>query len=69
MQRVLSKISDDMDSKNINRSKLVKKMDIDPATLSRFLKGKHQLLFNKYGEILKEVYPNSVEVRREFCRK
>ncbi|MBG9840819.1 MULTISPECIES: AimR family lysis-lysogeny pheromone receptor [Bacillus cereus group] len=69
MQKVLSKISDDMNSKNINRNKLVKKMEIDPATLSRFLKGKHQLLFNKYGEILKEVYPNSVEVRREFCRK
>lgn len=69
MQKVLRKISDDMDSNNINRNKMVKKMDIDPATLSRFLKGKHQLLFNKYGEMLKEVYPYKVKVRREFCRK
>ncbi|RWS41524.1 hypothetical protein EKA14_19725 [Bacillus mycoides] len=69
MQKVLGKISDDMDSKNVNRSKLVKKMDIDGATLSRFLKGKHQLLFNKYGEMLKEIYPGDVNVRREFCRK
>ncbi|QWH10317.1 hypothetical protein EXW38_02420 [Bacillus mycoides] len=69
MQRVLNKISDDMDSKNINRSKLVKKMDIDPATLSRFLKGKHQLVFNKYGVILKEVYPDDINARRNFCRK
>jgi hypothetical protein len=69
MQRVLSTISEDMNSKNINRSKLVKKMKIDPATLSRFLKGKHQLLFNKYGEMLKEVYPSDVTIRREFCRK
>ncbi|MGE6313449.1 AimR family lysis-lysogeny pheromone receptor [Bacillus cereus] len=69
MQKVLSKISNDMDSKNINRTQLVKKIDIDGATLSRFLKGKHQLVFNKYGVILKEVYPNDINARRNFCRK
>ncbi|MCC2414008.1 AimR family lysis-lysogeny pheromone receptor [Bacillus sp. FSL W8-0519] len=69
MQKVLSKISDDMDSKNINRTQLVKRIDIDGATLSRFLKGKHQLVFNKYGIILKEVYPDDVNARRSFCRK
>ncbi|PEA32973.1 hypothetical protein COL81_26825 [Bacillus toyonensis] len=69
MQKVLSKISDDMNSKNINRTKLVKRIDIDGATLSRFLKGKHQLVFNKYGVILKEVYPDDINARRSFCRK
>ncbi|HHB2093616.1 TPA: AimR family lysis-lysogeny pheromone receptor [Bacillus cereus] len=69
MQKVLSKISDDMDSRNINRTQLVKRIDIDGATLSRFLKGKHQLVFNKYGVILKEVYPNDIDARRSFCRK
>ncbi|PGX31048.1 hypothetical protein COE33_09440 [Bacillus anthracis] len=69
MQKVLSKISDDMDSKNINRTQLVKRIDVDGATLSRFLKGKHQLVFNKYGVILKEVYPDDVNARRSFCRK
>ncbi|KAB7640546.1 AimR family lysis-lysogeny pheromone receptor [Bacillus paranthracis] len=69
MQKVLRKISDDMDSKNINRTKLVKRIDIDGATLSRFLKGKHQLVFNKYGVILKEVYPDDINARRSFCRQ
>ncbi|MEC3159345.1 AimR family lysis-lysogeny pheromone receptor [Bacillus thuringiensis] len=69
MRKVLNKLSDDMNSKNINRNKLVKKLGIDPATLSRFLKGKHQLLFNKCGEMLKEVYPYEINARREFCRK
>ncbi|WOA61015.1 AimR family lysis-lysogeny pheromone receptor [Bacillus mycoides] len=69
MQKVLSKISDDMDSRNINRTQLVKRIDIDGATLSRFLKGKHQLVFNKYGVILKEVYPNDIDARRSFCRE
>lgn len=69
MQKVLSKISDDMDSRNINRTQLVKRIDIDGATLSRFLKGKHQLVFNKYGVMLKEVYPNDINARRSFCRE
>ena len=69
MQKVLSKISDDMNSKNINRTQLVKRIDIDGATLSRFLKGKHQLIFNKYGVILKEVYPDDINARRSFCRE
>ncbi|MDC2867543.1 AimR family lysis-lysogeny pheromone receptor [Bacillus sp. BP-3] len=69
MEKVLTKLSEDMDKKNINRSKMVNKMDIDGATLSRFLKGKHQLPFNKYGEMLKEVYPDEISVRREFCRE
>ncbi|HDR8155601.1 AimR family lysis-lysogeny pheromone receptor [Bacillus cereus] len=69
MQKVLSKISDDMNSKNINRTKLVKRIDIDGATLSRFLKGKHQLVFNKYGVMLKEVYPDDIKARRSFCRE
>ncbi|WP_176520640.1 AimR family lysis-lysogeny pheromone receptor [Bacillus thuringiensis] len=69
MQKVLNKISDDMNSKNINRTQLVKRIDIDGATLSRFLKGKHQLVFNKYGVILKEVYPDDINARRNFCRE
>ncbi|HEK9103359.1 TPA: hypothetical protein SUB30_004834 [Bacillus pseudomycoides] len=69
MQKVLAKLSNDMDSKNINRSKMVKKIKIDSATFSRFLKGKNQLAFNKYGEILKEVYPEEVGIRREFCQE
>lgn len=69
VQKVLAKLSNDMDSKNINRSKMVTKIKIDGATLSRFLKGSHQLPFNKYGEILKEIYPNEIHTRREFCSK
>ncbi|CAM4013505.1 hypothetical protein BAMA_12390 [Bacillus manliponensis] len=68
MQKVLNKLSDDMNARNINRNKLSEKVGIDSATLSRFLRGKHQMLFNKYGEILKEVYPDDVNTRREFCR-
>lgn len=69
VQKVLAKLSNDMDSKNINRSKMVKKLNIDSATLSRFLKGKHQLSFHKYGEMLKEVYPDEIYIRREFCSR
>lgn len=68
VQKVLAKISNDMDNQNINRTKLVEKLKIDGATLSRFLKGKYQLTFNKYGEILKEVYPEELRVRREMCK-
>ncbi|HHL0973564.1 TPA: AimR family lysis-lysogeny pheromone receptor [Bacillus cereus] len=69
MENLLLKISNDLDNKNLNRTKIANKLKIDGATLSRFLNGQHQLMFHKYGELLKEIYPNEITTRRELCKE